>query len=86
MVASTIYILISIIVFLILLVFIVRKNKKEEKITTLAWFAFAFIFAGLFFGDSRLVSYSLMGVGILLAVIDIFRNLKNKQKGGKNER
>ncbi|MDD5178458.1 MAG: hypothetical protein PHT54_04240 [Candidatus Nanoarchaeia archaeon] len=79
--ASQIYILISIVVLLIiaiLLFFVAKKRKEERKPTKLAWFAFAFIIAGIIFGDSRLIGYSLMGIGILLAVIDIFNKHKKK--------
>jgi len=81
--ASQIYILISIIILLIIaiiMLFVVKtkKNKKQKPLTPLAGLAFAFILAGIFFGDSRLVGYSLMGIGVLLAVIDII--IKQKKK------
>jgi hypothetical protein len=76
--SSQIYILISIIILLIiaLVVFFVRKDKKRERLTPLAGIAFAFVIAGMVFGDSRLVGYSLIGVGVLLAVIDVIRKLR----------
>lgn len=78
MVSSQIYILISIVVLLIIaiLLFFVRKNKKQKPLTPLAGLAFAFIIAGIIFGESRLVGYSLMGVGILLVIIDAIIRLK----------
>ncbi len=79
--ASQIYILISIIVLLIvaILVFFIRKNKKQRNVfTPLAGLAFGFILAGIVFGNDRLVGYSLMGIGVLLAVIDMFRKSKKK--------
>jgi len=79
---SQIYILISIIVLLIIaiLVIFVKKSKKEQKFTPLAGFAFAFILAGIIFGESRLVGYSLMGIGVLLAIINIFKKSKKSKK------
>jgi len=80
---SQIYILISIIILLIiaiLMIFIVKKNKnkKQKQLTPLVGLALAFILSAIIFGESRLVSYSLIGIGVLLAVIDIILNLKKK--------
>ncbi len=82
---SQTYILISIAVLLIIavLLFLIkgkRKNKKEKRptLTPLAGFAFAFIITGIFFGDNRLIGYSLIGIGVLLAVIDIVKKLKKE--------
>ncbi|MDD5253483.1 MAG: hypothetical protein PHG05_00055 [Candidatus Nanoarchaeia archaeon] len=78
--ASQFYILLSIIILLIIAIFafFIRKDKKEKKLTPLAGVAFAFVLAGIIFGDSRLVSYSLMGIGVLLAIIDMIRKLKKR--------
>lgn len=77
---SQIYIAISIVVLAIiaLLVFFVNRNKKDKKITPLAGLAFGFILAGIIFGDDRLIGYSLIGVGVILAIIDIIKKLKSK--------
>jgi hypothetical protein len=48
-------------------------SKKKRKISRLAGLAFAFVIAGIFLGGQRLIGYSLLGVGILLAIIDILR-------------
>ena len=74
------YILIAIIVLLIIFIpiFLIRKNKKERTITPLTSIAFAFVVAGIVFNDSRWISYSLMGIGILLSVLDII--LKKRRK------
>jgi hypothetical protein len=79
--ASQIYILISIIVLLVIaiLVFFIKKNKKnkrEKRLTPLAGLAFAFIILGIIFGDDRLISYSFIGTGVLLAIVDIAKKLK----------
>jgi heme A synthase len=77
---SQIYILISIAVLLIigLLIFFVRKDKKSKRLTPLAGLAFGFILAGIIFGDDIIISYSLMGIGVILAIIDIFKHFKKK--------
>ena len=70
---SVAYIAVSIGVLAIvaILVFFVSKGKRENRLTPLAGLAFGFVLAGILFGDDRLIGYSLMGVGVVLAVIDI---------------
>lgn len=77
--ATSIYIAIAVLCLAIvaLLVFFARK-KKKEKLTPLTGLAFAFIIAGIIFGDTRLVGYGLIGVGVILAIIDIIFKLKEK--------
>ena len=77
---SQIYIAISIVALaaIALLVIFLGKSKKENRLTPLAGLAFGFILAGILFGDDRLIGYSLLGIGVILAVIDIFKKLKSK--------
>lgn len=77
---SQMYIIISIIVLAViaLLVFVIGKKGSEKRLTPLASFAFAFVLAGILFGDNRLIGYGLMGIGVILAVVDIFNKLKAK--------
>ena len=73
---SQIYIVVSIIALAVIafLVFFVSKNRKENRLTPLASLAFTFTVLGVIFSDDRLIGYILMGIGVLLAVIDIFRH------------
>ncbi len=76
---SQIYILISIIILLviaILLIIFIKKDKKQKSLTPLAGIAFAFVLAGIIFGENRLIGYSLIGIGLLLAIIDIVNKLR----------
>lgn len=77
---SQMYVAVAIVVLMViaLLVFFVRKNRKENSLTPLAGLAFGFILAGILFSDNRLIGYGLMGVGVILAVVDIFNKLKKK--------
>jgi len=77
---SQIYIAISIVVLAIIAIFLVflNKNKKKKKLSKLAGLSFAFILAGILFGDDRLIGYGLMGVGVILAIVDIVIKLKSK--------
>ena len=79
MISTTGFILISIIVITIVavLVFFVSKNRAQNHLTPLASLAFGFILAGVLFGEVRLLGYSLMGIGLIIAVVDIFRKTKS---------
>jgi len=79
--ASQIYILIAIVgLFLIgLALFIFSKKKMKPQMTPLTGIAFGFVIAGIIF-DSRWLSYTLMGIGVLLAVIDMIIKLRKKKK------
>ena len=76
---SQIFIAVSIAVLAIvaLLVFFMGKSRKENRLTPLAGLAFGFVLAGILFGDDRLIGYSLLGIGVILAVVDIFRKSKS---------
>lgn len=82
---STIYILISIVALLIVVALLIfrrknKKNNKEKIFTPLGSIAFAFIIAGILFGEDRLIGYSCIGVGVVLAVIDIIKKFKASKK------
>ena len=72
--ASQGYIALSIVVLLAIAVLLVWAGRKrqESRLTPLAGLAFAFVVAGAVFGSNRLIGYGLMGVGVVLAVADIF--------------
>ena len=61
-----------------LLFFAVGRKRETAKLTPLAGLAFGFILAGILFGDNRIIGYSLLGVGVILAVIDIVLGLSRK--------
>jgi hypothetical protein len=77
--ASQIYIVVSLVVLAViaLLFLFVTRHRKETRLTPLAGLAFAFIVAGVLLGENRLVGYGLMGVGVLLAVVDMLRKLES---------
>lgn len=70
---SVFYILVAIVALLVvvLLVLFTRLKGQRKSLTPLVGLAFGFILAGIFFGDDRVIGYGLMGVGVLLAVVDI---------------
>ena len=77
---SQIYIAVSIIALAIVafLVFFVSKNRKENKLTPLASLAFTCTVLGIVFSEDRLIGFGLMGVGVLLAVVDMYGRSKQK--------
>ncbi len=76
---SQIWIAVSIVVLAVIAVvlFLLNKNRRDKRLSPLASLAFGFVLAGILFSEDRLIGYGLMGVGVLLAVVDIFRQ-RNK--------
>ncbi|MHC4497266.1 MAG: alpha/beta hydrolase family protein, partial [Planctomycetota bacterium] len=72
---SQIYIAVSIAVLtsIALLVLFIGKSRRENRLTPLAGLAFGFVLAGILFGDDRLIGYSLLRIGVILAVTDMFK-------------
>ena len=50
--------------------------RKEKRLTPLAGLAFAFVLAGIVFGQERWLGYGLLGMGVILAVADMVRKGK----------
>ncbi|MFA5833827.1 MAG: hypothetical protein WDA22_10170 [Bacteroidota bacterium] len=71
-------ILLATLIIIAILFFVINKHKGQNKFSPLGGLAFGFVLAGLFTGDDRFIGYSLLGIGILLAGIDIVRKLRHK--------
>ncbi len=69
---SQIYIIISIAALVFVVIFFLAARKKGKKLTPLVGFAWALVLAGIIFSEDRLIGYSLIGVGVTLAVIDMY--------------
>jgi predicted branched-subunit amino acid permease len=67
---QALYIGISIAAFIAILVLLVLNRRKINRISTITMLGMTMIVLGIIFGDSRWISYSLIGVGVLLAIID----------------
>jgi len=59
-----------------LMIVLTRKGRQQRRLSTLAALAFVFVLAGLFFGEHRLLGYGLLAIGVVLAIIDVFRRLR----------
>ncbi len=70
------YIALSIVVLLVIAVLLVLLSRKrpESRLTPLSGLAFAFVLTATLFGSDRPLVYGLIGVGVLLAVADIFNS------------
>jgi hypothetical protein len=64
----------------ILMDLVLVYNKKKRSLSRLAGLAFAFVIAGIFLGGQKLIGYSLLGIGIMLAIIDILQKARAKVK------
>ena len=64
---------------IILLFVFLKKNKPQPLLTPLTNLAFVFIMAGIISNavvSNRFISYGLLGLGVVLAIIDIIVKLK----------
>ena len=79
--ASQIIIAVSIVILAVVALFLYRKGwRKEQKgLTPIAGLAFGFILAGIVFGEERFISYGLMGVGVVLAIVDIIKQTRRNK-------
>jgi hypothetical protein len=67
---QALYIGISIAALIAILVLLVLNRRKIHRISTLTMLGMTMVVLGIIFGDSRWISYSLIGVGVFLAITD----------------
>lgn len=77
---SQIYLVITIIALAVVigLVTLSGRSKKASRLTPLTGLAFGFILAGILFGETRWLGFSLMGIGVILALVEIFKRARPK--------
>jgi hypothetical protein len=77
---SPVYLFISILVLAIIavLMIFVIKSKPGTQLSKLTALAFAFIIAGIIFGEDRLLGYSLIAIGVILALLDIYYKMAGR--------
>jgi hypothetical protein len=74
---ETVWIAISIAALVVIVVLLlIARGKQYKKPSNLAILGMSLVVLGIIFGDSRIVGYSFIGVGVLLSVIDAIRNRK----------
>lgn len=71
--SKIIYILTALVALYLVAVLILRfsKTSNVKKISPWGGLAFAFILAGLVLGQNRIIGYTLLGAGMVLAIVDI---------------
>ena len=69
---SQIYTIISIAALVFVIILFLAARKQGKKLTPWVGFAWALVLAGIIFSEDRLIGYSLIGVGVALAVIDMY--------------
>jgi hypothetical protein len=74
--APIIYIGISLLALAVIMLVMIYagKVKPKNKPSKIAQIAIFIVIAGVIFGDDRLISYSLIGVGVILSIYDIIRS------------
>ncbi len=80
MITSQTYVLISVIGLAIVMILLVWVGKRTPKpLSKLSAIAFCFVIAGTILGnieDNRLFSFSLIGIGVFFAALDMAKRLK----------
>jgi len=73
MTVANAYIIFSLLVLLLIAGMFILGNryKNDKKLSPLAGLSAAFIVAGIFFGNNRILGFGLLAVGVILAVGDI---------------
>jgi hypothetical protein len=70
--ASQIYLILSSTTLVFVTILFLAARRTGKKLTPLDRFAWALILIGIIFGADRLIGYGFIGVGVVLAVIDVY--------------
>jgi hypothetical protein len=74
---ESVWMAISVVALIVIVVLLLTgRGKQHRKPSNLAILALSLVVLGIIFGDSRIVGYSFIGVGVILSVIDAIRNRK----------
>jgi hypothetical protein len=70
---ATIFIILAVVAFVAVaaIIFMRGISGVGQRLSPLAGIAFAFVVAGIVFGDDRVLGYSLIGVGVAIAAGDM---------------
>jgi len=78
--SSITYIAFAVVVLAVIAILTFFLNKKEKRLSKLAGFSFVFVIAEIIFRDNRFIGYSLIGIGVIIAVIDMIKKIKTNSK------
>jgi general stress protein CsbA len=81
MALSSIWLVIALVSLALIFFFLIytRKIKKRDKLSKMAILAFLLVILGIVLGYNRWIAYGLILAGVILAVIDILKNLKENK-------
>jgi len=72
---ETMWIAISIIALVVIVgLLLIARGRQYQQPSNLAIVGICLVVLGIIFGDSRVIGYSFIGVGVLLSVIEAIRN------------
>jgi hypothetical protein len=70
-----VWIAISIAALIVIMVLLlIARGRQYQQPSNLAILGISLVVLGIIFGDSRVIGYSLIGVGVLLSVVEAIRN------------
>ena len=73
------WIAISVVALVVIVVLLLAgRGKPYKKPSNLAILGMSLVVLGIIFGDSRIIGYSFIGIGVLLSVVDVIRNRKRQ--------
>jgi lysylphosphatidylglycerol synthetase-like protein (DUF2156 family) len=78
--ASLPFIAFSVLLLVIIgiLLLIAGKKRTEQQLSHLSLIGMVFIILGIVFGSDRLIGYSFLGAGVIIAVVDVVKNRKKR--------
>lgn len=79
MTTSTIYLIIAVLSFLLVVIVLGIKRKRPRELSGLELAATIFVISGIVV-ESRLFGYSLIGAGIILTVINYLINRRKAER------
>jgi len=80
MINTLVYLIVAVIAFVLIAIGLIKFNKKNSRISILLDIAFLLIITSFFF-ENRLIVYSLLGISILFAIINIIIKMRENENG-----
>lgn len=74
------YIIVAVLVLAVIAIMAIytKKGPKPKGASMLSKLSFLLVITGIFFGENRILAYSLIVSGLILALIDIQKKAKDK--------
>lgn len=69
----------AILALLFIIFFILKKEKQKSRLSHLEAFSLIFVLLSVVFSENSIISYSLILIGIIIAIYDIYNKSFKKQ-------